>query len=138
LEARVVLVNAIPVFIASDPVWAERFRAAGVPVIGDDIKAQLGATILHRALADLFAHRGVKLERTYQINTGGNTDFLNMLARDRLASKKVSKTEAVQAICVRRLDPDNIHLGPSDYVAWQNDNKVAFIRMGGCCSALCR
>lgn len=131
LEARVALVNAIPVFIASNPAWAERFRAAGVPVIGDDIKAQLGATILHRALADLFADRGVKLERTYQINTGGNTDFLNMLARDRLASKKVSKTEAVQAVCARRMDPDNIHVGPSDYVAWQNDNKVAFIRMEG-------
>ena len=131
LEARVALVNAIPVFIASDPVWGKRFTEAGVPVLGDDIKAQLGATILHRTLTDLFAKRGVKLERTYQINTGGNTDFLNMLARDRLASKKVSKTEAVQSVCARRMDPDNIHVGPSDYVAWQNDNKVAFIRMEG-------
>lgn len=131
LEARVALVNAIPVFIASDPTWAKRFTDAGVPVLGDDIKAQLGATILHRTLTDLFAKRGVKLERTYQINTGGNTDFLNMLARDRLASKKVSKTEAVQAVAARRLDPENIHVGPSDYVAWQNDNKVAFIRMEG-------
>jgi len=131
LAARVALVNAIPVFIASDAGWAKRFTDAGVPVLGDDIKAQLGATILHRTLTDLFAKRGVKLERTYQINTGGNTDFLNMLARDRLASKKVSKTEAVQSVCARRMDPDNIHVGPSDYVAWQNDNKVAFIRMEG-------
>ena len=131
LEARVALVNAIPVFIASDPAWAARFTAAGVPVLGDDIKAQLGATILHRALADLFARRGVELQRTYQINTGGNTDFLNMLARDRLKSKKVSKTEAVQSATGKRLDADNIHVGPSDYVAWQNDNKVAFIRMEG-------
>lgn len=131
IEAKVAFVNAIPVFIASDPVWADRFRDAGVPVIGDDIKAQLGATILHRALAELFAKRGVQVDRTYQINTGGNTDFLNMLARDRLTSKKVSKTEAVQSASARRMDPDNIHVGPSDYVAWQNDNKVAFIRMEG-------
>jgi len=131
LEAGVSFVNAIPVFIASDPAWAERFRAAGVPIIGDDIKAQLGATIVHRVLTDLFARRGVKLLRTYQLNTGGNTDFLNMLERKRLASKKISKTEAVQAVAAARLADENIHVGPSDYVAWQNDNKVCFLRMEG-------
>jgi len=131
LEAKVAFVNNIPVFIASDPVWAERFRAGGVPVIGDDIKAQLGATIVHRTLVDLFAQRGVELDRTYQLNTGGNTDFLNMLDRARTNSKKISKTEAVQSVAATRLEPDNIHVGPSDYVAWQNDNKVAFIRMEG-------
>lgn len=131
LAAGVAFVNNIPVFIASDETWAERFRAAGVPVIGDDIKAQIGATIVHRALTDLFARRGVRLDRTYQLNTGGNTDFLNMWARDRLASKKISKTEAVQSVASQRLEPENIHVGPSDYVAWQNDNKVAFIRMEG-------
>lgn len=131
LEAGVAFVNAIPVFIASDPAWAERFRARGVPVIGDDIKAQVGATIVHRTLTDLFAKRGVKLDRTYQLNTGGNTDFLNMLERKRLASKKESKTEAVQSVAATRLECDDIHVGPSDYVAWQNDNKVAFIRMEG-------
>ena len=131
IEAGVAFVNAIPVFIGSDPAWAERFRAAGVPVIGDDIKAQVGATIVHRALADLFARRGVRLDRTYQLNTGGNTDFLNMWARDRLESKKLSKTEAVQAAAGQRLDPENIHVGPSDYVAWQKDRKVAFIRLEG-------
>jgi myo-inositol-1-phosphate synthase len=131
LRARVAFVNNIPVFIASDPVWAERFRAANVPLIGDDIKAQLGATIVHRTLTDLFAQRGVRLDRTYQLNTGGNTDFLNMLARDRLESKKTSKTEAVQSVAARRLDDENIHVGPSDYVAWQNDNKVCFLRMEG-------
>ena len=131
LEAGVALVNNIPVFIASDPAWAERFRAAGVPVLGDDIKAQFGATIVHRVLTDLFAKRGVKLDRTYQLNTGGNTDFLNMLNRTRLQSKKTSKTEAVQSVAERRLDDENIHIGPSDYVAWQNDNKVCFLRMEG-------
>ena len=131
LEAGVAFVNCIPVFIASDPAWARRFREAGVPVIGDDIKAQVGATIVHRTLADLFRRRGVKVERTYQLNTGGNTDFLNMWARDRLASKKVSKTEAVQAVLGERLAPEDIHVGPSDYVAWQNDQKVAFIRLEG-------
>lgn len=131
LEAGVAFVNAIPVFIASDPGWAERFRAAGVPIIGDDIKAQVGATIVHRTLADLFRRRGVRLERTYQLNTGGNTDFLNMWARDRLASKKRSKTEAVQAVVGERLAEGDIHVGPSDYVAWQKDNKVAFIRLEG-------
>jgi len=131
LEAGVAFVNNIPVFIASDEAWAERFRAAGVPIIGDDIKAQLGATIVHRVLTDLFKKRGVRLERTYQLNTGGNTDFLNMSNRKRLASKKISKTEAVQSVAERRIDDENIHVGPSDYVAWQNDNKVCFLRMEG-------
>jgi myo-inositol-1-phosphate synthase len=131
LEAGVAFVNNIPVFIASDPVWAQRFVDAGVPIIGDDIKAQLGATIVHRVLTDLFAKRGVKLDRTYQLNTGGNTDFLNMSNRKRLASKKVSKTEAVQSVTDQRLDDENIHIGPSDYVPWQNDNKVCFLRMEG-------
>jgi len=102
-----------------------------IPIIGDDIKAQLGATITHRALVDLFKTRGVKLDRTYQLNTGGNTDFLNMLNRSRLASKKKSKTEAVQAVMKERLVDENLHVGPSDYVPWQNDNKVCFIRMEG-------
>lgn len=131
LEAGVAFVNNIPVFIASDPVWAERFRAAGVPIVGDDIKAQMGATIVHRVLTDLFAKRGVKLDRTYQINTGGNTDFLNMSNRTRLKSKKISKTEAVQSVAAERLADENVHIGPSDYVPWQNDNKVAFMRMEG-------
>jgi myo-inositol-1-phosphate synthase len=133
LKAGLALVNNIPVFIASDPegFWARHFEEAGLPLIGDDIKAQLGATITHRTLTDLFAKRGVKLERTYQLNTGGNTDFLNMLDHNRLASKKVSKTEAVQAVAAQRIEDDNIHVGPSDYVPWQNDNKVCFIRMEG-------
>ncbi|MFZ5610079.1 MAG: inositol-3-phosphate synthase [Pseudomonadota bacterium] len=131
LRAGVAFVNNIPVFIASDPKWAKRFAAARLPIIGDDIKAQLGATIVHRVLTDLFAARGVTLERTYQLNTGGNTDFLNMLNRARLASKKISKTEAVQSVCASRLDDENIHVGPSDYVPWQNDNKVCFLRMEG-------
>jgi myo-inositol-1-phosphate synthase len=131
LEAGVAFVNNIPVFIASNPEWAERFRAAGVPIIGDDIKAQLGATIVHRVLTDLFKKRGVQLDRTYQLNTGGNTDFLNMLERSRLKSKKESKTEAVQSVAQARLADENIHIGPSDYVAWQNDNKICFLRMEG-------
>jgi myo-inositol-1-phosphate synthase len=131
LEAGVAFVNNIPVFIASNPDWAERFTRAGVPIIGDDIKAQLGATIVHRILTDLFKKRGVKLDRTYQLNTGGNTDFLNMLNRSRLASKKKSKTEAVQSVASARLEDQNIHIGPSDYVPWQNDNKVCFLRMEG-------
>ncbi|MEM7410232.1 MAG: inositol-3-phosphate synthase [Myxococcota bacterium] len=131
LEARVAVVNCIPVFLASDPEFAKRFEEAGVPILGDDIKAQLGATITHRMLTDLFAKRGVKLDRTYQLNTGGNTDFLNMLNRDRLASKKISKTEAVQSVASERIEADDIHVGPSDYVAWQNDNKVCFLRMEG-------
>lgn len=131
LEAGVAFVNNIPVFIASDPEWARRFTEAGVPLIGDDIKAQLGATIVHRVLTDLFNKRGVRLDRTYQLNTGGNTDFLNMTNRKRLASKKKSKTEAVQSVAEQRLQDENIHVGPSDYVAWQNDNKVCFLRMEG-------
>lgn len=133
LKAGLAFVNNMPVFIASDSEgrWARHFEEAGLPIIGDDIKAQMGATIVHRTLTDLFAKRGVKLERTYQLNTGGNTDFLNMLDRNRLASKKESKTEAVQAVAAHRMDEDNIHIGPSDYVPWQNDNKVCFIRMEG-------
>lgn len=131
LQAGLGVVNNIPVFVASDPVWAQRFAESNLPIVGDDIKAQLGATITHRALTDLFRMRGVKLERTYQLNTGGNTDFLNMLNRSRLVCKKESKTEAVQAVAATRLADDNIHVGPSDYVAWQNDNKVCFIRMEG-------
>jgi len=131
LQAGVALVNNIPVFIASDPEWARRFAEKNVPLIGDDIKSQLGATITHRVLTDLFSKRGVKMERTYQLNTGGNTDFLNMLNRHRLKSKKKSKTEAVQSVAARRLENENIHIGPSDYVPWQKDNKICFIRMEG-------
>jgi myo-inositol-1-phosphate synthase len=131
LEAGVAVVNCIPVFIASDPEFAARFQERGIPIVGDDIKAQLGATITHRTLTDLFRKRGVRLRHTYQLNTGGNTDFLNMLNRSRLASKKESKTEAVQSVAGRRLPDDDIHVGPSDYVAWQNDNKVCFLRMEG-------
>ncbi|WP_342306220.1 inositol-3-phosphate synthase [Methanolobus sp. ZRKC5] len=131
LEAGVAYINNMPVFIVSNPEWAAKFEEKGIPIIGDDIKAQLGATITHRTLVDLFRKRGVKLERTYQLNTGGNTDFLNMLNRNRLASKKESKTEAVQSVVGQRMDDDNIHVGPSDYVPWQNDNKVCFLRMEG-------
>ncbi|MFH1102639.1 MAG: inositol-3-phosphate synthase [Pseudomonadota bacterium] len=131
LEANVAFINNIPVFIASDAKWAKRFEEKNIPIIGDDIKSQLGATITHRVLTDLFKKRGVKLERTYQLNTGGNTDFLNMLNRHRVQLKKQSKTEAVQAVASRRLSSDNIHIGPSDYVPWQKDNKVCFIRMEG-------
>jgi myo-inositol-1-phosphate synthase len=131
LDAGIGFINNIPVFIASDTKWARRFEEIGVPIIGDDIKAQLGATITHRVLTDLFRKRGVKLENTYQLNTAGNTDFLNMLNRGRLASKKVSKTEAVQSVTGTRLGNRNIHIGPSDYVPWQDDNKVCFIRMEG-------
>ncbi len=131
LEANVAFINNIPVFIASDPVWARRFEEKNIPIVGDDIKSQVGATITHRVLTDLFNKRGVKLERTYQLNTGGNTDFLNMLNRHRLASKKTSKTEAVQAVTSHRLADKNIHVGPSDYVPWQKDNKICFIRMEG-------
>ena len=129
LEARVALVNCVPVFIASDPEWAERFRAARLPLVGDDIKSQVGATIVHRTLARLLADRGVTLDATYQLNTGGNTDFLNMLEHERLASKRLSKTESVQSQLDVRLPAENIHIGPSDYVAWQKDNKVCFVRM---------
>ena len=132
LEAGIALINNMPVFIVSDSKWAKRFEEKNIPIIGDDIKAQLGATITHRILAELFKKRGVKLERTYQLNTGGNTDFLNMLNKYRLISKRLSKTEAVQSVLEeKRLDSENIHIGPSDYVPWQKDNKVAFIRMEG-------
>jgi myo-inositol-1-phosphate synthase len=131
LSAGIGFINNIPVFIASSPKWAAQFREKNLPIIGDDIKAQVGATITHRVLTDLFKKRGVHLDRTYQLNTGGNTDFLNMLNRARLASKKESKTEAVQSALGKRLDSDQIHIGPSDYVAWQKDNKVCFIRMEG-------
>ena len=131
LEAGVAFINNIPVFIASDEKWAQRFKDKGLPIIGDDIKAQLGATITHRTLARLFRDRGVKLDRTYQLNTGGNTDFSNMLNKSRLSSKKISKTESVQSQLETPLEAENIHIGPSDYVPWQNDNKVCFLRMEG-------
>lgn len=131
LEAGVALINNMPVFIASDQEWASRFEKSNLPLIGDDVKSQIGATIIHRALVNLFRKRGAKLERTYQINTGGNTDFLNMLNRQRLLSKKKSKVEAVQAVASERLSDENIHVGPSDWVAWQKDNKVCFIRIEG-------
>ena len=132
LEAGIGFINNIPVFIASNPTWAARFEEKNLPLIGDDIKSQLGATIVHRVLANLFRKRGVKLERTYQLNTGGNTDFLNMLDRSRLVSKKKSKTESVQSqLGEERLDKEDIHIGPSDWVAWQKDNKICFIRMEG-------
>jgi myo-inositol-1-phosphate synthase len=131
LEAGVAFINNMPVFIASDKSFAERFKARNLPIIGDDIKSQLGATITHRVLTDLFVKRGVKLLRTYQLNTGGNTDFLNMKNQQRLVSKKKSKTEAVQSVAQKRIEDDNIHVGPSDYVPWQNDNKICFLRMEG-------
>jgi myo-inositol-1-phosphate synthase len=131
LDAGVAMVNCIPVFIASDPAWAERFRRKGLPIVGDDVKAQVGATITHRTLAKLFVDRGVSIDNTYQLNTGGNTDFLNMLNRARLASKKVSKTEAVQSQFDVPLESDHIHIGPSDYVPFLKDNKVCFLRVEG-------
>lgn len=131
LEAGTAFINCIPVFIVSDPKWAARFEERGLPCIGDDVKSQIGATIIHRILARLFTDRGIRLERTYQLNTGGNTDFLNMLNRDRLESKRISKTDAVQSQLNKPLSEDNIHIGPSDYVPWQNDNKVCFLRMEG-------
>jgi myo-inositol-1-phosphate synthase len=131
LDAGVAFINNMPVFIVSNPEWATKFEEKGIPIVGDDIKAQIGATITHRTLANLFRERGVKLDRTYQLNTGGNTDFLNMLNRSRLDSKKESKTEAVQSVLAERLDDENIHIGPSDYVTWQKDNKICFLRMEG-------
>ncbi|MFA6599541.1 MAG: inositol-3-phosphate synthase [Candidatus Omnitrophota bacterium] len=131
LKTGISLINCMPVFIVSDPVWAKRFEEKRIPVVGDDIKAQIGATITHRTLAKLFTDRGVKVDRTYQLNTGGNTDFLNMLNRTRLKSKKISKTAAVQSQLRAPLHEDNIHIGPSDYVPWQNDNKVCYLRMEG-------
>ena len=131
LETGISLLNCMPVFIASNPEWAKRFANRGIPLVGDDVKSQVGATIVHRTLAKLCEDRGVKIDRTYQLNTGGNTDFLNMLNRTRLKFKKISKTESVQSQLAVRLHPDNIHIGPSDYVPWQNDNKIAFIRIEG-------
>lgn len=131
LEAKVGFINNIPVFIASNEEWNEKFKKAGLPILGDDIKSQFGATIVHRVLTELFEKRGGKIERTYQLNTGGNMDFMNMLNRDRLESKKISKTEAVRSIMEEKLTDYNIHVGPSDYVAWQNDNKKCFIRIEG-------
>ena len=132
LEAGCAFINCIPVFIASEKYWQRRFQAKKLPVIGDDIKSQVGATILHRTLVNLYLDRGMPVERTYQLNTGGNTDFLNMLERERLSSKKISKTNAVVSqIKARGLDiePDNVHVGPSDYVPWQKDNKLCFLRI---------
>ena len=131
LEAGVAVVNCIPVFIASDPAWESRFRDKRLPIVGDDIKAQLGATIVHRVLSNLFRQRGVDVSHTYQLNTGGNTDFLNMLDRSRLVSKKESKTEAVQSVMAERLTTEDIHVGPSDYIPWLNDNKLCFLRLEG-------
>lgn len=131
IEAGLAVVNCMPVFIASQPEWEARFAKAGLPIIGDDVKAQVGATIVHRVLSNLFKSRGVTIDHTYQLNTGGNTDFLNMSNHRRLASKKVSKTEAVQSVAAERLEDENVHIGPSDYVPWQNDNKVCFLRMEG-------
>ncbi len=131
LNTGVSLINCMPSFIVSDKEWARRFEEKGIPIVGDDIKSQMGATIIHRTLARLFEDRGVRLDRTYQINTGGNTDFLNMLNRNRLKNKRISKTEAIQSMMDNPLDPENIHIGPSDYVPWQNDNKVCFLRMEG-------
>ncbi|MGE5188433.1 MAG: inositol-3-phosphate synthase [Gemmatimonadota bacterium] len=131
LSAGVSLVNCIPAFIASDPAWAGRFRARGIPLVGDDVKSQLGATIVHRALARLFSERGIRVLRTYQLNTGGNTDFLNMLNRTRLKSKKISKTEAVTSVLTHPVADENLHIGPSDYVPWQKDNKICFLRVEG-------
>ncbi len=131
LEAGVAFINCMPTFIASDKIWAKRFEEKGIPIVGDDIKSQLGATIVHRTLAKLFLDRGVKLDRTYQINIGGNADFLNMLARERLKSKKISKTQAVQSILDVPLETENIHIGPSDYIPWLKDNKICYIRMDG-------
>jgi len=131
IDAGVAFVNALPVFIASDPEWAAKFEAAGVPVIGDDIKSQVGATITHRVLAHLFEERGVVLDRTYQLNVGGNMDFKNMLERDRLESKKISKTQAVTSNLSHDLGARNVHIGPSDYVQWLDDRKWAYVRLEG-------
>ncbi|MHB2028859.1 MAG: inositol-3-phosphate synthase [Acidimicrobiales bacterium] len=132
LDAGVAFVNAIPVFIASDPVWAKKFTDANVPIIGDDIKSQVGATIVHRVLSRLFEDRGLTLDHTYQLNVGGNMDFKNMLDRERLESKKVSKTQAVTSqLELNNMDPDDVHIGPSDHVPWLHDRKWAYIRMEG-------
>jgi myo-inositol-1-phosphate synthase len=131
IDAGVAFVNALPVFIAGTPEWAKKFEDAGVPIIGDDIKSQIGATITHRVLAKLFEDRGVTVDRTYQLNVGGNMDFMNMLERDRLESKKISKTQSVTSQLVNGIEPRNVHIGPSDYVAWLDDRKWAFVRLEG-------
>ncbi len=131
LDAKVAFVNAIPVFIASDPEWAARFSNAGVPIVGDDIKSQVGATIVHRILARLFEDRGLVLDRTYQLNVGGNMDFKNMLERERLESKKISKTQSVTSQLDNGIAADDVHIGPSDHVAWLDDRKWAYIRLEG-------
>jgi myo-inositol-1-phosphate synthase len=131
IDAGVAFVNAIPVFIASDPVWAQKFTDAGVPIVGDDIKSQVGATIVHRILARLFEDRGMVLDRTYQLNVGGNMDFKNMLERERLESKKISKTQSVTSQIDRGIASDDVHIGPSDHVAWLDDRKWAYIRLEG-------
>ncbi|RIQ20702.1 inositol-3-phosphate synthase [Jiangella rhizosphaerae] len=131
IDAGVAFVNCLPVFIAGTQEWADKFTAAGVPIVGDDIKSQIGATITHRVLAKLFEDRGVTVDRTYQLNVGGNMDFKNMLERERLESKKISKTQSVTSQLVEGLEPRNVHIGPSDYVAWLDDRKWAFIRLEG-------
>jgi myo-inositol-1-phosphate synthase len=131
LKAGVSFINCMPVFIVSNPEWAMRFAEKNIPIVGDDIKSQVGATIIHRTLAKLFSDRGVKIDCTYQLNFGGNTDFLNMLNRERLNSKKISKTKAVESQIAQGIEPENIHIGPSDYVPWLKDKKICFIRMEG-------
>ncbi len=131
IDAKVAFVNALPVFIAGTPEWADKFTAAGVPIIGDDVKSQVGATITHRVLAKLFEDRGVVLDRTMQLNVGGNMDFKNMLERDRLESKKISKTQSVTSQLSHDIGKDNVHIGPSDYVAWLDDRKWAYVRLEG-------
>lgn len=131
IDAGVAFVNALPVFIASDPVWAKKFADAGVPIIGDDIKSQVGATITHRVMAKLFEDRGVQLDRTMQLNVGGNMDFLNMLERERLESKKISKTQAVTSNLQREFNTKDVHIGPSDHVGWLDDRKWAYVRLEG-------
>jgi len=131
IDAKVAFVNALPVFIASDPVWAKKFQDAGVPIVGDDIKSQVGATITHRVLARLFEDRGVILDRTYQLNVGGNMDFKNMLERTRLQSKKISKTQSVTSNMDHELSARNVHIGPSDYIEWLDDRKWAYVRLEG-------
>lgn len=131
IENNIAFINCVPVFIASNPVWEKKFRDANVPLIGDDIKSQFGATLLHRIVSNHLTNRGYKINRTYQLNTGGNTDFLNMLERKRLKSKKISKTQSVTSQMSDKFTDENIHIGPSDYVQWQKDNKIAFVRVEG-------
>jgi myo-inositol-1-phosphate synthase len=131
IDAGVAFVNALPVFIAGTKEWADKFTAAGVPIVGDDIKSQVGATITHRVLAKLFEDRGVTVDRTYQLNVGGNMDFMNMLERERLESKKISKTQSVTSQLRDPIAARNVHIGPSDYVAWLDDRKWAFVRLEG-------